>query len=140
MTTITTPAVDVDGWGHTPALRDAQAAVNAATASGDPDAIAAAARALIVAAAAHGWPTATALVFKYETTGPVAHVWGLWKVLDADRQVLREWEDEPGDMTDESEEELIALDLISNRRATQDYTDFGKPIGSTTLILHTLTL
>ncbi|PPG55713.1 hypothetical protein, partial [Rathayibacter sp. AY1C5] len=64
----------------------------------------------------------------------------LWKVLDADRQVLREWDEEPGDMTDESEEELIALDLISNRRATLDYTDFGKPIASTTLILHTLAL
>lgn len=78
MTTTPTPAVDADVWGHTPALRDAQAAVAAATASGDPDAIATAARALIVAAAAHGWPTATALVFKYETTGPVPHVWGLW--------------------------------------------------------------
>ncbi|WP_258065617.1 hypothetical protein [Rathayibacter tritici] len=43
-------------------------------------------------------------------------------------------------MTDESEEELIALDLISNRRASLDYTDFGKPIGFTTLILHTLAL
>ncbi|QHC68737.1 hypothetical protein GSU68_18705 (plasmid) [Rathayibacter sp. VKM Ac-2759] len=149
MTTTTTPAVDVDVWGHTPALRDAQAAVAAATATGDLDAIAAAARALIVAAAAralivaaaaHAWPTATALVFKYETTGPVAHVWGLWRVLDADRQTLREWEDDPGGMSDESEEELVALDLISNRRETLDYTDFGKPIGSTVLILHTLTL
>ncbi|WP_181135515.1 hypothetical protein [Rathayibacter sp. AY2B3] len=54
MTTTTTSAVDVDVWGHTPALRDAQAAVDDATASRDPDAIAAAARALIVAAAAHG--------------------------------------------------------------------------------------
>ncbi|PPH83554.1 hypothetical protein, partial [Rathayibacter sp. AY1D5] len=62
------------------------------------------------------------------------------RVLDADRQVLREWDEEPGDMTDESDEELIALDLISNRRATLDYTDFGAPIGSTTLILHTLAL
>ncbi|WP_146077200.1 hypothetical protein [Rathayibacter rathayi] len=43
-------------------------------------------------------------------------------------------------MTDESEEELIALDLITNRRPTQDYTDFGAPIGSTTMILHTLAL
>lgn len=34
-TTTTTPTVDVDVWGHTPALRDAQAAVDAATASGD---------------------------------------------------------------------------------------------------------
>ncbi|MCJ1698029.1 hypothetical protein MT349_19775 [Rathayibacter caricis] len=140
MTTTTTPTVDVDVWGHTPALRDAQAAVDTATASGDPDAIAAAARALIVAAAAHGWPTATALVFKYEMTGPIAHVWGLWKVLDADRQVLREWEDDPGGMSDESEEELVALDLISNRRAAQDYTDFGTPIGSTVFMLHTLAL
>ncbi|MDQ1082502.1 MULTISPECIES: hypothetical protein [Microbacterium] len=63
MTTTTTPAVDVDVWGHTAALREAEAAVNAATASGDVDRIAAAAHALIVAAAAHGWPTATALVF-----------------------------------------------------------------------------
>ncbi|PPH47305.1 hypothetical protein C5D09_05425 [Rathayibacter sp. AY1C9] len=140
MTTTTTPAVDVDMWGHTPALRDAQGAVDAATASGDPDAIATAARALIVAAAAHGWPTATALVFKYETTGPVAGVWGLWRVLDADRTVLRAWDDDPDPMTDESEEELVALDLISNRRATQDYTDFGTPIGSTVLMLRTIAL
>ncbi|PPG17955.1 hypothetical protein C5C74_09445 [Rathayibacter sp. AY1E8] len=77
MTTTTTPTVDVDVWGHTPALRDAQAAVDAAAASGDQAATAAAARALIVAAAAHGWPTATALVFKYETTDPVAGVGGL---------------------------------------------------------------
>lgn len=105
MTTTTTPAVDVDEWGHTAALREAEAAVDAATTSGDVDQIAAAAHALIVAAAAHGWHTATALVFTYETTGPVAHLWGLWRVVDVDGRVLREWEDEPGDMTDESEEE-----------------------------------
>ncbi|TDX81579.1 hypothetical protein EDF35_1249 [Rathayibacter sp. PhB151] len=29
MSTTTTPAVDVDVWGHNPALRDAQAAVDA---------------------------------------------------------------------------------------------------------------
>ncbi|PPG90872.1 hypothetical protein C5C39_09740 [Rathayibacter sp. AY1F3] len=123
MTTTTTaprPAHRFDPYQDDPTLRAAEVAVDAA--------------------AAYGWPTATALVFKYETTGPIAHVWGLWKVLDADRQVLREWDEEPGDMTDDSEEELIALDLISNRRATLDYTDFPKPIGSTTLILHTLTL
>ncbi|PPI26972.1 hypothetical protein [Rathayibacter sp. AY1B5] len=139
-TTMTRPAHRFDPYQEDPTLRAAEVAVDAAAASGDADATAAAARALIVAAAAYGWPTATALVFTYETTGPIAHVWGLWKVLDADRQVLREWDEEPGDMTDESEEELIALDLISNRRATLDYTDFGKPIGSTTLILHTLAL
>ncbi|PPH10472.1 hypothetical protein C5C36_13965 [Rathayibacter sp. AY1G1] len=138
MTTSTTPAVDVDVWGHTPALRDAQATVDAATASGDQAATAAAARALIVAAAAHGWPTATALVFKYETTGPVARVWGLWRVLDADRTVLRS--DDPHPTMDESEEELVALDLITNRRATQEYTDFGKPIGSTVFMLHAIAL
>ncbi|MCJ1698025.1 hypothetical protein MT349_19755 [Rathayibacter caricis] len=136
--TTPTPAVDVDVWGHTPALRDAQAALDAAP--GNQAATAAAARALIVAAAAHGWPTATALVFRYETTGPVARVWGLWRVLDTAGTVLRAWDDDPDLMTDESEEELVALDLISNRRATQDYTDFGTPIGSTVLMLHTLAL
>lgn len=143
MTTTTTasrPAHRFDPYQDDPTLRAAEVAVDAAAASGDADATAAAARALIIAAAAYGWPTATALVFKYETTGPLAHVWGLWKVLDANRQVLREWEEEPGDMTDESEKELIALDLITNHRPTQDYTDFGAPNGSTTLILHTLTL
>jgi hypothetical protein len=140
MTTTTTPAVDVNVWGHTPALRDAQAAVAAATAAGDPEAIAAAARALIVAAAAHGWPTATALVFKYERTGRVAHLWGLWRVVDVDGRVLCEWEDEPGDMTDESEEELIALDLITNRAATLHATDYGTPTGTAATVLHPHTL
>ena len=140
MTTTTTPAVDVDVWGHTPALRAAQASVAAATATGDADAIAAAARALIVAAAAHGWPTATALVFQYETTGPGAGGWGRWRVLDAVRTALRSWAEDPDPMTDESEEELVALDLITNRRATQEYTDFGKPIGSTVFMLHTIAL
>lgn len=140
MTTTTTPAVDVDVWGHTAALREAEAAVNAATASGDVDRMAAAAHALIVAAAAHGWPTATALVFTYERTGPVAHVWGLRRVVDVDGRVLREWEDEPGDMTDESEEELIALDLITNRAATLHATDYGTPTGTAATVLHTLTL
>ncbi|PPG50352.1 hypothetical protein C5C24_10295 [Rathayibacter sp. AY2B3] len=79
-------------------------------------------------------------MFKYETTGPVAGVWGLWRVLDAAGTVLRAWDDDPDPMTDESEEELVALDLISNQRATQDYTDFGQPIGSTVLMLHTLAL
>ncbi len=111
--------------GYTAALREAEASVDAATASGDVDKIAAAAHALIVAAAAHGWPTATALVFKYERTGPVAHLWGLWRVVDVDGRVLREWEDEPGDMTDESEEELVALDLITTapRRCTPRTTE-----------------
>lgn len=95
MTTTTTHAVDVDEWGHTQALRDAEAAVDTATASGDVAAIAAAAHALIVTAAAHGWPTATALVFKYERTGPVAHLWGLWRVVDVDGRVLREWRTNP---------------------------------------------
>ncbi len=140
MTTTTTPAVDVDEWGHTAALREAEAAVDAATASGDVDQIAAAAHALIVAAAAHGWPTATALVFTYERTGPVAHLWGLWRVVHVDGRVLREWEDEPGDMTDESEEELIALDLITNRAATRHVTDYGTPTGTAATVLHTLTL
>ncbi|PZT89377.1 MAG: hypothetical protein DI630_32345 [Gordonia sp. (in: high G+C Gram-positive bacteria)] len=139
MTTTTTPAVDVDVCGHTAALREAEAAVNTATASGDVEQIAAAAHALIVAAAAHGWPTATALVFKYERTGPVAHVWGLWRVVDVDGRVLREWEDEPGDMTDESEEELVALDLITNRAATLHHTDYGTPTGTAATVLHTLT-
>ncbi|TDX81578.1 hypothetical protein EDF35_1248 [Rathayibacter sp. PhB151] len=79
-------------------------------------------------------------MFKLETTGPIARVWGLWLVRDADRTVLRAWDDDPDPMTDESEEEVVALDLISNRRATQDYTDFGKPIGSTVFILQTLAL
>ena len=140
MTTTTTPAVDVDEWGHTAALREAEAAVDAATTSGDVDQIAAAAHALIVAAAAHGWPTATALVFTYERTGPVAHLWGLWRVVDVDGRVLREWEDEPGDMTDESEEELVALDLITNRAATLHATDYGTPTGTAATVLHTLTL
>ncbi|MFS0735322.1 hypothetical protein ABC304_03785 [Microbacterium sp. 1P10UB] len=140
MTTTTTPAVDVDVCGHTAALREAEAAVNTATASGDVEQIAAAAHALIVAAAAHGWPTATALVFKYERTGPVAHVWGLWRVVDVDGRVLREWEDEPGDMTDESEEELVALDLITNRAATLHVTDYGTPAGTAATVLHALTL
>lgn len=140
MTTTTTPAVDVDVWGYTPALREAEAAVDAATASGDPAAIAAAAHALIVTAAAHGWPTATALVFKYEPTGPVAHLWGLLRVVDVDGRVLREWEDEPGDMTDESEEELVALDLITNRAATLHATDYGTPTGTATTVLHSLML
>ncbi|MEX0153844.1 hypothetical protein [Microbacterium sp. LMI1-1-1.1] len=140
MTTTTTPAVDVDEWGHTAALREAEAAVDAATTSGDVDQIAAAAHALIVAAAAHGWHTATALVFTYETTGPVAHLWGLWRVVDVDGRVLREWEDEPGDMTDESEEELVALDLITNRAATLHATDYGTPTGTAATVLHTLTL
>nr|AEX65077.1 hypothetical protein [Rhodococcus sp. Mel] len=73
MTTTTTPAVDVDVWGYTPGRC---ARLKPPTASGDVDQVAAAAYALIVAAAAHGWPTATALVFKYERTGPVAHLWG----------------------------------------------------------------
>lgn len=140
MTTTTPPAVDVDEWGHNAALREAEAAVDAATASGDVEQIAAAAHALIVAAAAHGWPTATALVFKYERTGPVAHVWGMWRVVDVDGRVLREWEDEPGDMTDESEEELVALDLITNRAATLHVTDYGTPTGTAATVLYTLTL
>ena len=140
MTTATTPAVAVDVWGHTAALREAEAAVDAATASGDVDQIGAAAHVLIVAAAAHAWPTATALMFKHERTGPVAHVWGLWRVVDVDGRVLREWEDEPGDMTDESEEELVALDLITNRAATLHVTDYGTPTGTAATVLHTLTL
>ena len=140
MTTTTTPAVDVDVWGYTAALREAEAAVNAATASGDVEQIAAAAHALIVAAAAHGWPTATALVFKHERTSPVAHLWGLWRVVDVDGRVLREWKDEPGDMTDESEEELVALDLITNRAATQHATDYDTPTGTAATALRTLTL
>lgn len=83
---------------------------------------------------------AAALVFKYERTGPVAHVWGLWRVTDVDGHVLREWEDEPGDMTDESEEELVALDLIINRAATLHATDYGTPTGTAATVLHTLTL
>ncbi|WP_258063466.1 MULTISPECIES: hypothetical protein [unclassified Rathayibacter] len=43
-------------------------------------------------------------------------------------------------MINESEEELVALDLISNHPATHDYTDFGTPIGSTVLMFQTLAL
>lgn len=79
-------------------------------------------------------------MFKYERTGPVAHLWGLWRVVDVDGRVLREWEDEPGDMTDESEEELVALDLITNRAATLHATDYGTPTGTAATVLLTLTL
>lgn len=141
MTTTTTPAVDVDVWGYTPGrCARLKPPSTPPTASGDVDQVAAAAYALIVAAAAHGWPTATA--WCSSTRGPVPSptYGGLWRVVDVDGRVLREWEDEPGDATDESEEEPVALSLITNRAATLHATSYGTPTGTAATVLHTLTL
>lgn len=132
MTTTTTPAsveVDVDVWGHTPALRAAQDAVNTAAESGDTPALRAAVHVLFTVAARHAWPTATALVFKREALGTFAGSWALWRVTDAGHRVLREWENEPDEMSDESDEERVALDLISNRPETQDHAQSFGPLG-----------
>ena len=61
-------------------------------------------------------------------------------MVDVDGRVLREWEDEPGDATDESEEEPVALSLITNRAATLHATSYGRPTGTAATVLHTLTL
>lgn len=141
MTTADTPADEVDVWGHTPALRIAQADLAAATATGGPDAIAAAAAALIAAAAAHAWPAATGLIYKRDAIGTYSGFWALWRVQDVDGRVLREWENEPFDMSDETEAELVALDLISNRPETQVYADaFGPLVGPTLIGFHTLSV
>ena len=128
MTTIssTPAAADVDVWGHTAELRAAQYAVNAAAGTGDARALRAAVRVLFTAAARHAWPTATALVFKRESVGTFAGFWALYRVTDAGHRVLREWENEPDEMSDESDEERVALDLITNSHETQAYADtFG---------------
>ncbi|KQQ18685.1 hypothetical protein ASF48_17340 [Rathayibacter sp. Leaf299] len=129
MTTTTTPAaVDVDVWGHTPALRAAQDAMNTAAESGDARTLRATVHVLLTAAARHAWPTATALVFKREALGTFAGSWALYRVTDAGHRVLREWENEPDEMRDESDEERVALDLISNSHETQDYADTFGPL------------
>lgn len=141
MTTTNTPADDVDIWGHTPALRAAQALAATAIATGGDATVDEAARALIVAAAAHAWPTATALVYTYEAVGTYSGFWALRRVEDADGQVLREWENEPFDMSDETEAELVALDLISNRPETQAFAaTFGPIIGPVLVDYRTLML
>ncbi|MWV51612.1 hypothetical protein GRS96_20310 (plasmid) [Rathayibacter sp. VKM Ac-2803] len=128
-TTSSTPAAaDVDVWGHTAELRAAQDAVNAAAETGDARALRAAVRVLFTAAARHAWPTATALVFKRESAGTFAGFWALYRVTDAGHRVLREWENEPDEMSDESDEERVALDLISNSHETQDYADTFGPL------------
>lgn len=42
--------------------------------------------------------------------------------------MLREWENEPDEMSDESEEERVALDLITNRPEPQAYADTFGPL------------
>ncbi|PPH27175.1 hypothetical protein [Rathayibacter sp. AY1F9] len=128
MTTTTTPAPDVDVWGHTAELRAAQDAVNAAAQTGEIRALHAAVRVLFTAAARHAWPTAKALVFKRESVGTFSGYWALYRVTDAGHRVLREWEDEPDEMSDESDEERVALDLITNSHETQDYADTFGPL------------
>ncbi|PPF69098.1 hypothetical protein C5C42_13525 [Rathayibacter sp. AY1F7] len=102
--------------------------VNVAAESGDTRALHVAVRVLLTAAAHHAWPTATALVFKRETVGTFAGFWALWRVTDSGHRVLREWEDEPDEMSDESDEERVALDLITNSHETQDYADTFGPL------------
>ncbi|TCL77884.1 MULTISPECIES: hypothetical protein [unclassified Rathayibacter] len=134
-TTPTTPApVDVDVWGHTPALRAAEEAVNAAAESGEIRDLHAAVRALLTAAARYAWPTATCLVFKREAEGTFSGFWALYRVTDAAHRVLREWENEPDEMSDESEEERVALDLITNRPEPQAYADTFGPLSEGTAI------
>ncbi|WP_279630833.1 hypothetical protein [Rathayibacter sp. VKM Ac-2805] len=43
-------------------------------------------------------------------------------------------------MIDETEEGLVALDFVTNRRASQDFTEFGPPIGSAVFALRKLAL
>lgn len=99
-----------------------------------------AARVLVAAAAAYGWPAAVALVFLYESTGPVPRVWRLWRVLGPGDDVLREWEGDPRCRTDESEREIVALDLLLDSPATRHHTDFAAPCASTVLMVHRLAL
>ncbi|PPF25749.1 MULTISPECIES: hypothetical protein [unclassified Rathayibacter] len=112
----------IDLWDQSLELLNAQADVQIAAANGDIAATNDAGRTLIRIATAFAWPTAVTADWK-RMTGIYAGHWALWRILDADGNVLREWEDEPGDMTDESKRELVALDLISNRSETQAFGD-----------------
>jgi len=128
MTTTAYLRATVDQWVHTLELRAAQNAVNTAAESGDSRALRAAVRVLLTAAARHAWPTAAALVFKRESVGTFSGFWALYRVTDPGHRVLRAWEDDSDEMRDESDEERVALDLISNRPETQDYAQTFVPL------------
>lgn len=115
-----------DLWGRSLELLTAEARVQEATATGDADRIHLAVHALIRTAVAFAWPTAARAVWKYEAHGTFKGIWALWRIVGADNEILREWADDEAGMTDETERELVALDLLSNRPETQAFADaFG---------------
>lgn len=117
-----------DRWGRSLELLTAEARVQEATATGDAQHVREAVAALIRTAVAFAWPTAVRAVWKREARGTFAGSWALWRIVGPDNSILREWADDEDGMSDETERELVALDLLSNRPETQAFADAFGPM------------
>jgi hypothetical protein len=94
-----------DPYGASVEIDAAEAAFQDARACGDEAEIQAAAQVVLCVAITFGWPTAASALF----TRTHRYGWAIIAVYASDGTVLREWEEEPDEMSDESENERVAL-------------------------------
>jgi hypothetical protein len=94
-----------DPYGASVEIHTAEAEFQDARARGDEAEIQATAQVVLCVAIAFGWPAAASALF----TRTRSYGWAMVAVYASDGTVLREWEDEPDEMSDESENERVAL-------------------------------
>jgi hypothetical protein len=107
-----------DPYGASGKIHTAEAAFQDARARADEAEIQAAARVVLCVAIAFGWPTATSALF----TRTRSYGWAMVAVYASDGTVLREWENEPDEMSDEFENERAALLWASASDAASAWT------------------
>jgi hypothetical protein len=111
-----------DPYGASVEIHAAEAAFQAARARGNEVEIQAAAQVMLCVAIAFGWPCAASALF----TRTRSYGWAIVAVYASDGTVLREWEEEPDEMSDESETERVALFWASAGDAASAWTPTGR--------------
>jgi hypothetical protein len=111
-----------DPYGASVEIHAAEAAFQDAHSRGDEAEIQAAAQVVLCVAIAFGWPTAASALF----TRTHSYGWAMVAVYASDGMVLREWEEEPDEMSDESENERVALFWASGSDAASTWVPEGQ--------------
>lgn len=123
-----------DPYGASVEIHTAEAAFQDARARGDEAEIQAAAQVVLCVSIAFGWPTAASALF----TRTRSYGWAMVAVYAGNETVLREWAEEPDEMSDESENERVALFWASASDAAFTWVPAGhpqRPDGASTLVI-----
>jgi hypothetical protein len=111
-----------DPYGASVEIHTAEAAFRDARARGDEAEIQAAAQVVLCVAIAFGWPAAASALF----TRTRSYGWAMVAVYASEGTALREWEEEPDEMSNESMNERVALFWASASDAASAWMPTGR--------------